>query len=140
VRLVHGRRALLNLPGHHSSASIVAEVDDTSTWPKGCTPSGEEYESYNVQPKITCKITDCDNAVHIECDIMTANQLENSLHKLDTLIEALQALREGLIVEHHRLHDRLPEIKAARRAGRYGLHGAENKRSTIMPSGTEDAS
>lgn len=134
MRRTHGGRAFLNLPGHHSTAAIVAEIIDTADWPANRAPSGEEYETYNVEPSVTCQITDCDSAVRIECDILTANQLENSLYKLDTLIEAFQALREGLIVEHHRLHDRVPHIPLARRAGRYGLNGAESKRSTILPS------
>lgn len=130
-RQVHGYRALLNLPGHFTSASVVAEVEDTSGWPEKVAPSGEEYESYNVGPEIVCKITDCDSQVNIDCEIVSANQLENSLYKLDTLIEAFTALRAGLIVEHHRLHDRLPNIPPHRRSGRYGI-GIDNKRSEIM--------
>ena len=124
MRSVYGGRALLNLPGHHSTAAIVAEVENTEDWPLRLSLKGEEYESYNVQAEVKCKITDCESAVNIDFEFLSANQLENSLHKIDVMVEILQNLREGLIVEHHRVHDRLPYIAVSSRTGRYGVNGA----------------
>ena len=129
AREVFGGRALLNLPGYHSTAAIVAEITDTSN---RVVTVGSDNDGYRMQPQITCKITDCDSAVNIEFGVDTANQLENSLHKLDTMIEVLSAMREGLIIEHHRLQDRLDTHPHPQSL--YLLRDAVGKRSTIRPS------
>jgi hypothetical protein len=118
-RLVHGGRALLNLPGHHSTAAIVAEVQDTSGWPADTDPNGQEYSRYSACPTPKCYITDCGSSVAIEFDIDTANSLENSLHKIDVMVEALLGMREGLVIEHHRACDRWEKIPE------HGRFGAE---------------
>lgn len=122
ARKVHGGRSLLNLPGHHSTAAIVAEVKDT-----GDLEWKADDDGYKIVPTITCAITDCDNKVNIEFDVQTANQLENSLYKVDVMLDALTKLREGMIVEHHRLHDRLDEHPNPR--SMYGIRDAVGKRS-----------
>jgi hypothetical protein len=127
ARKVHGGRGLLNLGGHHSTAAIVAEIDDTVDRVIGT----DDEDGYRIQPTVTCSITDCDSKVNIEFDITTANQLENSLHKADTMIEALTALRAGMIVEHHRLQDRLDSHPNPGRL--YGLRDAVGKRSEVKP-------
>lgn len=127
AREVYGGRALLNLPGYHSTAAIVAEVDNTSQ-----RVITDEDDGYRLKPEITCKITDCDSAVNIEFDVDTANQLENSLFKLDTMIEVLSSMREGLIAEHHRLQDRLENHSNPRNL--YALRDAVGKRSPIRPT------
>lgn len=129
-REVYGSRALLNLPGHHSTAAIVAEIDNTED-----RLDINDADGYVIQPTITCKITDCDNSVNIEFDVNTANQLENSLHKVNTMIEALRAMREGFVIEHHRLQDRLDAHRDPSRL--YSLKGAIGKRSTShVPAGS----
>lgn len=127
ARKVHGGRSLLNLPGHHSTAAIVAEIDDTADRKM----KADEDDGYRIQPNVVCKVTDCDNAVNIEFDITTANQLENSLHKVDAMIEHLSGLRAGMIVEHHRLQDRLDSHPNPSRL--YGLRDCVGKRSSIKP-------
>jgi hypothetical protein len=114
-RTVHGGRALLNLPGHHSTAAIIAEIEDTKPWGEGLARYGEKPNGYNVVPNITCKITDCDSAINIEFDIDTANSMENSIHKIDCMIDNLRKLRKGLIIEHHRTVDRAQHITEDRK-------------------------
>jgi hypothetical protein len=126
ARQVHGGRSLLNMPGHHSTAAIVAECDDTVS-----REINDDDDGYRLQPNITCKITDCDSSVNIEFDVSTANQLENSLFKVDAMIDALMGMRDGLIIEHHRLQDRLdahPNPKSL-----YALRDAVGKRSEVNP-------
>lgn len=125
-RKVYGGRSLLNLPGHHSTAAIVAEIDNTVNM-----PYDREDDGYALQPNITCKITDCENSVNIEFDVNTASQLENSLHKVDAMIEALTSMREGFVIEHHRLQDRLEMHPEPSRL--YGFKKYIGKRSTILP-------
>jgi hypothetical protein len=121
---------MLNLPGHHSTAAIVAEIENSEDWVAGKGKDGERPNRYNIVPEAVCKITDCDSAVNIEFDVETANQLENSLHKVDTMIEALLALREGMVVEHHRYCDR---AEAARQVAADYDRPRPVKRSEIRP-------
>ena len=100
ARKVHGDRALLNLPGHHSTAAIVAEIESTAHWPDGKGRHGKDPTSYNISPEVTFSITDCDNKVNIEIEIGSEAKLENSLHKLDTMIACMRKLRKGLQKEH----------------------------------------
>ena len=117
---------MLNLPGFHTTAAIVAEVEDTQN-------KARAYTGYQMQPNIVCRITDCDGHIDIEFDVGTANQLENSLHKLDTMVETLKSMRNGLVVEHHRLQDRLDRWPADKRGELYELRRALGKRSRLLP-------
>lgn len=117
ARNVYGSRALLNLPGHHTTAAIVAEIENTSRWPEGKSREGRDLDRYNAQPEITCRITDCDNAVNIEFDVDTPNSVENSLHKIDTMIAALRAMRRGIVAEAPRAQKRVAAIPTERRYG-----------------------
>jgi hypothetical protein len=116
-RSVHGGRGMLNLPGHQTTAAIVAECEDTSSWPVGKGRNGVELDRYSISPHITVQITDCSEKVTLEFDVSTANELDNSLHKIDVITEALAALRRGLIVEHHRYVDRAAEVSPERQRG-----------------------
>jgi hypothetical protein len=121
-RKVYGGRALLNLPGHHSSAAIIAEVEDTRAWGLDRDKSGEPLGSstgYSIQPRITCKITDCDNAAHIEFDLGTDHRLENSLHKVDTMIDTLRKFRKGLVEEDKRLRQRRTKLRKGTEHGTF---------------------
>lgn len=110
MRKVWGKRALLNLPGHHSTAAIIAEIENTVDWPEGKSRSGGELTSYTAEPNSTLLISDCSNQVNIEIDIGTSARLENSIYKIDTMIDALKALRKGVIREHDRLVERKKHI------------------------------
>lgn len=110
ARKVHGKRALLNLPGHHSTAVIIAEIEDTRGWEDGKGRGGKELTSYNAQPETTLTISDCSRQVNLELDLGTDSRLENSLYKIDTLIDCLRAARKGVIKEHERLVARKKRI------------------------------
>lgn len=103
ARKVHGGRALLNQEGHHSTAVIVAEIEDTKAWPLDKGRNGADPTSYNIVPNTKLILTDCSEKVNIELDIGTDARLQNSLHKIDTMLRLLRKARKGLIVEHERL-------------------------------------
>jgi hypothetical protein len=77
---VKGGRALLNLPGHHSTAAIVAEL-----------VPGTGYSYINI--------SDCSRQISIECPYADADDFENTLYKVDTMIDCLQKYRKALKAE-----------------------------------------
>ena len=105
-------RRFLNLPGFHGGAYVVAYVENTSG--REITkrdPFGYESGRYvNPQPRIILEIADCSNRINLEFDIDSELDVENSLHKLDTLAAALGDFRAGLIEEAHLYHEREPEV------------------------------
>ncbi len=101
-RRFHGGRALLNLPGHESTAAIVAEVEDSATWKRGT--------GYDIEPKIVLQIANCDRSIAFTCDMENAREQANALHKVDTLIDTLTAFREALVLEHARYNKRAAKL------------------------------
>ena len=95
-------RTLLNLPGFHGGAFVYVYVEDTSArdlvrdqyCEADCTCCPQNFE-----PRMTLEISDCDRRIWLSFDIDKPNARENSLHKLDTLIAALQVFRAALIEE-----------------------------------------
>jgi hypothetical protein len=110
ARKVHGSRALLNLPGHHSTATIVAEIEDTGGWTAGKSRNGEDLTGYNAKPEWTFTLSDCDKRVYLELDFGSENNLENNLYKIDTMLDALTKLREGVVIENERYMKRRKSI------------------------------
>jgi len=105
VRKFHGQRKLLNLPGHESTAAIVAEVEDTSKWKKGCDRKGkplEDKKAWWIEPEGRLVISYCSRSIELTISWETEEERENAVYKVDTLIKALQAFRDGLIVEQER--------------------------------------
>lgn len=89
-----GKRALLNLPGHYSTAAVVAEIEDTR---QGC--AGEE-------PVYCLAISDCDRTIQFELEWDTPAGRATSLHKVRTLATALQAFSIILEAEQQRHEER----------------------------------
>ncbi len=75
-----GARSLLNLPGMHSVASIVGEVD-----------LADEYLT------TVCSISDCSRVIHLEFAYGTNDDRENNLYKIDTMIDVLRQFRKGVV-------------------------------------------
>lgn len=109
---VHGKRSLLNRPGYNSTAAIVAEIEDTETWPDGKNGEGVEITTrWGAQPSATLRISDCDRAVSLDLDFDTAEDWRNTLYKVDTMIDALVQMRNGLLTERERYMQRVRGIK-----------------------------
>ena len=96
----HGGRAMLNQLGHQSTASIVAEIEDSRFW-KG------EPGSYD-SPNYCLKLSDCDRAVSFDLDFCgDFDDYENALYKVDTMIGLLKKFRRGMVIERAQYEKRL---------------------------------
>lgn len=84
-----GGRALLNLPGHHSTAAIVAEIN---------TPSNSERYAY---AHVT--ISDCSRTISLEFSPGDESQHVNDLHKVDVMIDVLRKFRRGLVAHQKKV-------------------------------------
>jgi hypothetical protein len=85
-------REFLNLPGFNAGAYVLAEVQDTSRR----EPEEDNNGWRNYSPSLTLEISDCSRRIGLEFDVCSERELENSLHKVDTLIDALWRFRQGL--------------------------------------------
>ena len=95
-------RVTLNLfPEYDGGAHVRAFVGDTSAHRirRGKLPA----------PRLKLRITDCTNPIHLEFAVDSPDLRENSLHKIETLIESLERFRDGLRAE--------AELRAARASG-----------------------
>ena len=100
-------RRFLNLPGFHGGAYVVAYVEDTSD--RGLR-SDENFEARTI-----LELADCSDRINLWFDLDTEAERANSLHKLDTLIAALEAFRKGIVeefAEYDRRQRRLGERKS----------------------------
>lgn len=84
----------LNLPGFHAGAYIRAYVEDTSE---------REVNPGRVQripvPLIELELSDCYRRIELDFCLTTPEQRLNSFHKIDTMVAALHAFRDGLAAE-----------------------------------------
>jgi hypothetical protein len=105
-------RRFLNLPGFHGGAYVVAYVEDTS----GRKITKRDlfgYESarwVNPRPRLILEIADCSSRIELEFELDSELNLENSLHKLDTLTTALAVFRDGLVEEARLFGEREPAV------------------------------
>ena len=79
----------LNLPGFHGGAFVRVFVEDT-TFRKWRRPP---------EPRIRLRIADCSNEISLWFELNSQAARENSLHKIDTLLGALQRFRAALNAE-----------------------------------------
>jgi hypothetical protein len=94
---------ILNRPAFDGGAHMRAFVEDTSTH--------RIRRSRLPSPRLKLRITDCDNQIHLEFSVESADVRENSLHKIATLIAALERFRDGLAAE--------AELRAQRERARH---------------------
>ena len=80
----------LNLPGFHGGAYVRVFVEDTTFRKWGRRPP---------EPCIRLRIADCSNEISLWFDVDSQPARENSLHKIDTLLVALQRFRTALDAE-----------------------------------------
>src|SRR5829696_5529773 len=75
-------RTLLNLPAFDGGAHVRIFVEDTSIR----KPRRRRLPS----ARLKLRIADCTNAIHLSFSTESAAERENSLHKIETLIAALE--------------------------------------------------
>ena len=83
-------RTPLNLAGFYGDASVRVFVEDTSRTAWLRTPP---------EPRVRLRVSDCSNEIALEFSLESAGFRENSLFKIDTLLDALQHFRDGLAAE-----------------------------------------
>ena len=82
---------LLNRPEFDGGASVRAYVQDTSRHAFG--------RRRLPKPRLILQISDCINQIDLEFSVTSYELRENSLHKIETLIDALVRFRAGLAAE-----------------------------------------
>ena len=91
--------ARLNRPGLYGDAFVRVFVEDTTA-----------RRRRRRDPQLVLQIADCTNTINLEFSLETAQLRENSLFKVDTLLDALHRFRDGLAAEN-----RLAEQREQRR-------------------------
>ncbi len=81
-------RRFLNKRGHHAGAYILASVEDTSSEPDN-EPTWADIEF---------TIADCGRQISLAFEARPG-EFENSLHKIDLLVETLTKFRAALVAE-----------------------------------------
>lgn len=105
-RTFHGGRSLLNKPGFQSTGALVAEIENTSKWKPGCNRVGKKATTYSGVPTSVLQFADCSRSINFDIDIQSAEEYENTLHKVDTMIDLLSKFRRGIVIERRRLETR----------------------------------
>jgi hypothetical protein len=80
----------LNLPGFHGGAYVRVFVEDTTF---------RKWRRRPPEPRIRLRIADCANEIALWFELDSAAARANSLHKIDTLLGALQRFRAGVAAE-----------------------------------------
>jgi hypothetical protein len=83
-------RIVLNLPEFDGGAHIRVFVENTSA---------ARFRRRPPSPRSKLRIADCFREVRLEFPVDSAEERENSLHKIETLIAALERFRDGLAAE-----------------------------------------
>jgi hypothetical protein len=83
-------KILLNLPCFHGQAHVRVFVEDTTfrTWRRR-----------PPEPRVRLRIADCSNQISLWFEVNSDAARENSLHKIDTLLGALERFRAALDAE-----------------------------------------
>jgi hypothetical protein len=85
-------RTRLNLPGLYGDAYVRVFVEDTSR-------RKLRLRRVPSQPRLKLRIADCVNVINLEFDVGSAELRQNSLFKINTLLNALHRFRDGLVAE-----------------------------------------
>jgi len=81
----------LNLPDFDGGAYVRVLVEDTSL--------RRLRRRHLPSPRLKLRIADCENEIHLEFSVDSAELRENSLYKIDTLIASLERFGAGLRAE-----------------------------------------
>jgi hypothetical protein len=85
-------RTRLNLPGLYGDAHVRVFVEDTSR-------RKLRLRRVPPQPRLKLRVADCVNVINLEFDVSSAELRQNSLYKINTLLNALHRFRDGLAAE-----------------------------------------
>jgi len=82
-KTLFAKNAMLNKAGHHSTGAIAASI---------------VTETYSETPDVQLQISDCSRAVSLSLGVWDAEERENSLLKLDIMLEVIMGLKDALEV------------------------------------------
>jgi hypothetical protein len=80
----------LNLPGFHGGAYVRVLVEDTTF---------RRWRRRPPEPRVRLRIADCSSEISLWFELDSPGARENSRHKIDTLLGALQRFRAALDAE-----------------------------------------
>lgn len=100
----HGGRALLNKPGHHSTAAFVAEILNTDGTPE------DERPYYQA----TFQLANCDRSISLDVDMHSKESRDNTLFKMRKIAQIMNDFLAGLETEVKRADAREKTKKGAR--------------------------
>jgi hypothetical protein len=101
-------RRFLNLPGFHAGAYVIAYVEDTSARTVATQEGGHRVIPH---PRIILEIADCSHRINLEFELDSEHEVENSLHKVDALLDALTEFRAGLVEEARLFRERELDVE-----------------------------
>ena len=84
-------RTRLNRPAFDGGAHVRVFVEDTS--------DRQLRRRRLPSPRLRLRIADCANQINLEFSVDSPELRENSLHKIEMLIAALERFRAGLVAE-----------------------------------------
>lgn len=85
-------RLTLNLPEFDGGAHVRVFVEDTSYRKR-------RFRRVPPAPRLRLRVADCVNEISLEFSVESAALRQNSLHKIDTLLRALDRFRDALAAE-----------------------------------------
>ena len=80
----------LNLPGFYGGAYVRVFVEDTTF---------RKWRRRPPEPRIRLRIADCSNEISLWFELTSQAARDNALHKIDTLLGALERFRAALDAE-----------------------------------------
>lgn len=81
-KVIFFKRSFLNTDKHHSNASIVCDIKDCRN------------DSYGGPFWTHFKLSDCDNHIQLSMDLGSIKELENTLFKLNTILDITKQFRD----------------------------------------------
>ncbi len=111
-RKFHGTGTLLNNPGFHSTAAIMATVEDSSEWVEEA--SDKKTYTSAITPETVLNISDCDRTIRMDFDWDSEEARQNSLDKVDKMLLALTTFRASLQLEQERYVARTKKLQVKR--------------------------
>lgn len=81
-KVIFFKRSFLNTEKHHSNAAIVCDIKDCRE-----DDYGDPFWSH-------FKLSDCDNHIQLSMDFGSIEELDNTLFKLDTILDITKQFRD----------------------------------------------
>ena len=128
-------RRFLNFPGFHDGAYIVAYVEDTRPRRIDAARSRRSFPSDPVpRARTILEIADCGERINLEFSLYNELQVQNSLHKVDSLLHALTEFRRAWSRRRSCMRSGRRRAKSARRRRRSGVVRALASRRPLRRS------